>query len=31
MRQVCEPVLIPHRNLAEDCITELPVAISNRR
>lgn len=31
MRQVCEPVLTPHRNLSEDCVTELPVAISNRR
>ena len=31
LRQACEPVLIPHTSLDDDCITEVGVAITARR
>jgi predicted ArsR family transcriptional regulator len=31
MHQTCAPVVKPHRDLAEDCVTEVPVTIGRRR
>jgi hypothetical protein len=30
LHHACNPVVIPHRGLDEDCVTRIPVTINNR-